>query len=232
MILPPGWEPALGPHTRSPHPLDASCWRLTTARGRTILVDAGAGLGPPPPVPDLLLVTHGHADHAAGAARLAARGARVLAGERTAAWLRAGDEAAVSLDRARAAGLYPPECRLLPCPAEGVAPGVPVPFDDATLEAIPTPGHSADHTAWLVTAGGLRVLAGGDAIFAGGTVILQDIWDCSVPDTCATIRRLAALAPDAILPGHGPPLPGAAAREALAAALDRVDRFLPPALFL
>lgn len=105
-------------------------------------------------------------------------------------------------------------------------------FGTVTVTAIATPGHSADHTAWLVETPAARVLVGGDAIFAGGTVILQDTWDCSVADTCATVRVLAALAPDSILPGHGTPLVGAECRAALDAALARVDSLLPPRLFL
>jgi hydroxyacylglutathione hydrolase len=232
--LPPGWTAALGEHAppRLRHPLDASCWRLDL-EGASVLFDTGAGVGPAPAPPDLVVLTHGHMDHAGGAARLAAAGSRVMAGALTAQWLAEGNEAAVSLDRARRAGLYPASARLSPCPGiEVVADGTTLAFGRAALEAIATPGHSNDHVSWLVTLDGRRTLVGGDALFVGGTVILQDSWDCSVERTCASIRRLAALAPDDILPGHGPPLIGAAAAEAIRAAMARVARLLPPALFM
>lgn len=232
--LPSGWDAALGEHAMASmrYPLDASCWRLTTGAGRRILFDAGSGLGPAPEAPDALLLTHGHVDHAGGAARLAPA-SRIVAGALTASWLADGNEEAVSLDRARRAGIYPAGYRLRPCLGiEAVADGARLAIDDAVIEAVATPGHCDDHIAWLVTVGGRRTLVGGDALFTGGTVILQDTWDCSVERTCSTIRRIAALAPDDILPGHGPPLVGGEARSALDTAMARVDRLLPPALFL
>ena len=70
------------------------------------------------------------------------------------------------------------------------------------IETIATPGHSHDHTSYLVTANGKRYLVGGDAIFYGGRVIWQNIYDCSVPDTNNSIQKLATYDFDALLPGH------------------------------
>jgi glyoxylase-like metal-dependent hydrolase (beta-lactamase superfamily II) len=162
-----------------------------------------------------------------------AAGARLLAGERTASWLSAGDERAISLDRARAAGVYPPDYRIDPLRGLGVIDkGKKIRIGAAVIEAIPTPGHSADHLSYLVETGKERVLVGGDALFEGGTIILQDTWDSTVPESCRTIETIASLAPDHILPGHGPALIGADAAHALASAVSRVARLLPPALFL
>jgi glyoxylase-like metal-dependent hydrolase (beta-lactamase superfamily II) len=229
--LPAGWRAVLGSHAPpdARHALDAHAWRFEHG-GTALLFDAGAGFGPAPSAADALFLTHGHGDHALGAARLACP---AHAGPLTATWLADGDADRVSLSRVIAAGIYPPETRLTPMPdITPVAPGETLRFAGATLTAIATPGHSADHMAWLVEADGARVLVGGDALFEGGTVILQDTWDCSVADTCATIRRIADLSPQAILPGHGAPMVGQSAAAALSAALARVDRLLPPRLFL
>lgn len=229
--LPPGWSAALGEHAAPMrrHRNDASAWRLALA-GLDLLFDAGAGIGPAPEPPQALFLTHGHADHAGGAARLAAP---TFAGPFTAAWLAAGETEKISLDRVIAAGVYPADYRLVPAPhITPVGPGTLLAFGPVTVTAVATPGHSADHVAWLVEGAGPRTLVGGDALFAGGTVVLQDTWDCSVSGTCATIRTLARLAPEAILPGHGPALLGADCAAALAAASERVDRLLPPRLFL
>jgi glyoxylase-like metal-dependent hydrolase (beta-lactamase superfamily II) len=229
--LPGGWSAVLGvlapPGAR--HPLDAHAWRFESGR-TALLFDAGAGLGPGPEAADALFLTHGHGDHALGAARL---GLPTFAGPLTATWLSQGDGERISLPKAIAAGIYPPDLRLTPQPGiTPVAHAETLRFGAVTVTAIATPGHSADHTAWLVETDTGRVLVGGDAIFEGGTVVLQDTWDCSVADTCATVRTIAALSPDAILPGHGAPMVGNAATEAISAARERVERLLPPRLFL
>jgi glyoxylase-like metal-dependent hydrolase (beta-lactamase superfamily II) len=54
----------------------------------------------------------------------------------------------------------------------------------------------------VVTGGDRRYLISGDAIFFGGKIILQNTYDCSVPDTIASIQRLADCKFDALLPGH------------------------------
>src|SRR5205807_3871526 len=90
------------------------------------LIDVGAGMGAEAIVQNVrrdgfdpslirhLVLTHGHGDHAGGAARM-----RRLLGEPAvhasgliADSLRTGDEKAVSLDVAKVAGIYPPDYRL------------------------------------------------------------------------------------------------------------------------
>jgi hydroxyacylglutathione hydrolase len=54
----------------------------------------------------------------------------------------------------------------------------------------------------LVRAPDKRYLVGGAAIFFGGRIILQNTYDCSVPETIASLRRLAGYSFEALLPGH------------------------------
>ncbi|HEY3082480.1 MAG TPA: MBL fold metallo-hydrolase [Chloroflexota bacterium] len=148
-----------------------------------------------------LLLTHAHGDHAAGAAGLreALPGLRVYASREAAPWLREGDERAISLDVARAAGMYPPDVRLRPCPVDAeLDDGAELPVGALTVRAVATPGHARGHLSFL---SGPRLFAG-DALFYGGRIALQDTWDCSVQESNRSIERLAGLDWDALLPGH------------------------------
>jgi hydroxyacylglutathione hydrolase len=219
--------------------LDCCVFALETAAG-LIVFDAGAN---PDPGgfraalagmdwrggPIHLFLTHGHADHSGGAAGVReAFDARVYAGALTASWVEAGDETAVSLAAARAGGLYPPDYALRACAVdERLADGRVLEIGDARISVVATPGHSADHMSFLVEAHGAKALVAGDALFAGGRVVLQDTWDCSVADTCATVRKLSRLDFDMLLAGHGPPVLSGA-RDHVALAMERVSRLLPP----
>jgi glyoxylase-like metal-dependent hydrolase (beta-lactamase superfamily II) len=117
----------------------------------------------------------------------------------------AGDEEAISLTGAKAAGGYPADFIYRGCPIDRtIADGEAVSFGGTRVTAIATPGHSHDHLSYLVEGYGRRMLISGDALFHGGRVAVQDIYDCSVPDICNSIRRIAGLEFDILLPGHGP----------------------------
>lgn len=222
---------------------DCNAFALETGAG-LVLFDAGAGMGETGALPALaaagfpddlqhLFLTHAHADHAGGAALLAARyGMPIHAGSLTAQWLAAGDEDKLSLPGARAAGIYPPDYRLRPVAVDRiVAEKTSIRIGDAEIVPLATPGHSLDHWSYLVRIDGSATLVAGDAIFAGGKIVLQDTWDSGVAESCASIRKLAALEFDAFLPGHGP-LVLAHAPEHLEAAMQRIDRLLPPLNFV
>jgi glyoxylase-like metal-dependent hydrolase (beta-lactamase superfamily II) len=70
------------------------------------------------------------------------------------------------------------------------------------IEMIATPGHSHDHHCYLVTTPHKRYLVGGDAIFYGGKIVLQNTYDCSVPESIASIQHLTTVSFEALLAGH------------------------------
>ena len=187
-------------------PWDCSYYLVRGTR-RAVLVDAGAGRRAvrPPAGVDAVLLTHLHLDHSGGAAGLAAVGLRVLAHPWTAEGLRRGDEERAGLVQARAAGIYPPNARLVACPAvEELDDGAVIELGGARLEALHTPGHSEGHLAFLVEEDtGRRTLLAGDLVFADGRVVLQSLPDVSAGRLRASLERVRALAPDALLAGHG-----------------------------
>ena len=110
-----------------------------------------------------------------------------------------GDEAAVSLDAAKAGGIYPQEYVYRSSPVEHVLDhGDAVTVGDFGIEMIHTPGHCS----YLVTGKDKTYLVGGDAIFFGRKVVLQKTYDCSVPQTIESIERLSEYSFEALLPGH------------------------------
>ncbi|MCA9880858.1 MAG: MBL fold metallo-hydrolase [Thermomicrobiales bacterium] len=153
-----------------------------------------------------IILTHYHMDHAGGAA--AARvllEAEIVCPAEAAEVMRSGDERAVALDTAKAAGLYPPEYHFAPVEVETeVREGDRVAVGSLELEVIETPGHCDGHVSYLMRGQDRTYLFAGDAIFSGGRIVLQNIHDCSVPKTVATIAKLNDITFDALLPGHGP----------------------------
>lgn len=209
------------------------------------LIDAGAGRDVPAVIANItadgldpsrvrhLLLTHGHADHAAGAAGLRERlGVRVLASPEVARYAREGDERAISLDAARTAGVYPPEFRFPRCPVDqALADGAAVQVGDLTVEALATPGHASGHLSYVLRRGGDVAVFTGDALFAGGKILLQNIWDCSIQESIRSVERLDALSVDGLYPGHGVFFVRHGRRE-VENAMQAIRHLLPPPQFL
>jgi glyoxylase-like metal-dependent hydrolase (beta-lactamase superfamily II) len=162
---------------------------------------------------DRLLATHRHWDHLLG--RLAFPDAALLVSPRTHTHLRAEPDATERAMRDFDDRYYlqrPEPLRL--ADAEPVAvPGV-LALGDASLELVPTAGHCDDGLAvWVPWA---RTLVCGDYLSPLELPYLEAP-DGSLPDYRATLDRLAPLvdAADLVIPGHGAPLDGAAARTIL-----------------
>ncbi|MGC4108223.1 MAG: MBL fold metallo-hydrolase [Thermomicrobiales bacterium] len=221
-------------------PLDCHVYLVQNA-GDAVLIDAGGGVDVTPILAEIardgidpgsirrLLLTHAHADHAGGAAALAeALRLEIHASALAADYLGWGDERAISLDRARAAGAYPPDYVFRAAPVAGVlSEGDHLAVGDLTLEVLETPGHCGGHLSFALHRPGGVDLFCGDALFAQGAIILQDIWDCTVGDSCRSVKKIAALRPDGFFPGHGA-VSIARGWTHAEAALERISQLLPP----
>ena len=126
-----------------------------------------------------ILLTHGHSDHSAGAARLA---------ELTGAPVQAAD----------------PAHRL---GAEGLADGDVVTAAGCELRVMAAPGHSADSVCLLLAADG--VLFTGDTVLGRGTTVIGTDGNLGdYLRTLGQLRDLTeARGVSLLLPGHGPMLP-------------------------
>lgn len=126
-----------------------------------------------------ILATHTHPDHSPGVKLLAERtGADVL-------------------------GMAAPEGQHQDTtfrPTRLMSDGDTLETDEFVLEAIHTPGHASNHlcfrhgaTNWILT---------GDHVIDGSTVVINPP-DGNMSDYLDSLRKVKALRPDALLPGHG-----------------------------
>jgi glyoxylase-like metal-dependent hydrolase (beta-lactamase superfamily II) len=140
-----------------------------------------------------IFVTHTHRDHSPAAARVkAATAARTYAEgpHRPSRPLNVGE-----LNRLEASG----DVDFLPDVA--LADGAVVQGDGWTLEAVTTPGHTANHMAFAWKA--RNALFVGDHVMGWSTPIVAPP-DGAMSDYMASLRKLADRAEDLYLPGHGP----------------------------
>ena len=164
---------------------------ITGAGGRATLVDAG--VGHPQHLVDIqqhlvghdarldrVLVTHGHADHASGAAALAA----VHSGATFAKYPWPDEDA-------RYAVAWRP-----------LADGDALQIGGESLTVLHTPGHSPDHVVFWHEPS--RTAFTGDLVVAGSSVMIHASGGGSLASYLAALERLLALAPRTLLPGHGP----------------------------
>ena len=198
------------------HNLDCHVYLIHDG-GDAVIVDAGAGVDVGPILAEIdrsgvprravrrLVLTHAHGDHAGGTRALRnVLGLEVLASSLAAQYVRDGDEAKMSLDRAKRPGGYPEGYQFAACPVSSeLAGGDRLKIGSVELEVLETSGHCSGHLSYLLHRPGGTDLFAGDAIFALGRILLQDIWDCSVTESCETVRRLARIKPDGLYPGHG-----------------------------
>jgi glyoxylase-like metal-dependent hydrolase (beta-lactamase superfamily II) len=105
---------------------------------------------------------------------------------------------------ARAAGTYPADYRLAPCPVDDeLRDGGRVVVGDLSLVVLDTPGHEDGHVALLLEEDGRRDLFAGDAVFHGGRIQLLATHDCHLEGVIASLRKLRGLGIDGLFPGHG-----------------------------
>lgn len=200
------------------HPSDCNVY-LVHHEGRGVVIDAGCGLGAddvssaigdvlgPNGVVSGILITHAHADHAAGAAGLAARwDAPVWASDIVARVLDGSDPATSGLAQAKAAGLFPPEVEFVPVASELLTDGREFHLDRCVLRAVSTPGHADGHYAFLLNTPQETAAFTGDLVFARGMVVLLDSPRSDPAQLHESLRRVADAAPARLYPGHGTPV--------------------------
>ena len=227
-------------------PLDCHVY-LLDGGSELALIDTGVGRDVPAIVAEIeaagfdpgsiatIFITHLHLDHSGGAAELQKlSGAEIIASQDVAGWLESGDEEAASLVAARQTGMYPQENRLRPvASAMAAADGDVIRVGSLSVTVVKADGHSQGHLAYLVEGsahgqdGQNPALFSGDALFFGGRILLQNIWDCSLEESIATVRRFAELEFMQFFPGHGV-FSLQDGRRHVNAAMTHIEQLLPP----
>jgi glyoxylase-like metal-dependent hydrolase (beta-lactamase superfamily II) len=151
-----------------------------------------------------VLVTHNHSDHASGAPALRDR------------WPAA----------AFAKMPWPEKDARYAVSWRSLEDGAVIEAGDTTLEAIHTPGHAPDHLCFWHAA--TRTLFGGDLAMLGSTVVIPASARGDLGEYLASVERVIALAPERILPAHGPVIesPDRLLRMYLAHRREREDQIL------
>lgn len=179
-----------------------------------------------------IFLTHAHTDHAGGAADWTAAlrisgGAIVAASAATADIVEQGDELANGLAAARDAGAYPAAYTFKPCPV-GLRLGdrQQVRVGELTLEALATPGHSADMFSYYCPE--LGALFCGDTVFADGRIAALNTPDYDDAALARSLGQLSTLEVSGLFAGHLHPLLNDG-REPIAAAAALYAQGLRPA---
>jgi glyoxylase-like metal-dependent hydrolase (beta-lactamase superfamily II) len=184
-------------------PEDAAIY-LVALGAEAALIDAGCGratdlllanieaAGVLPASIRYLLLTHCHFDHTGGAAEVRRRlGCVTVAHQLDAGFIESGDA------EVTAASWY--GSRLTPCPIDHRLRGAreSLPLGEGTIEAIHIPGHSPGSVAYLLEAGGHRVLFGQDVHGPLSASLLSDAADYQ-----RSLKTLLSLDADILCEGH------------------------------
>jgi glyoxylase-like metal-dependent hydrolase (beta-lactamase superfamily II) len=79
---------------------------------------------------------------------------------------------------------------------------IPFRVGDLALHVIETPGHCSGMLSFVLKEHDQRLLFDGDTVFHDGKLLITNVWDCNLREYVTSIRKLAALKVDALLPGH------------------------------
>jgi glyoxylase-like metal-dependent hydrolase (beta-lactamase superfamily II) len=151
-----------------------------------------------------IVITHYHADHAGGAAKMKeATGAEVWAGGEAAPYIRVADAEQIGLNWAKQFGFYPVDYEWLPCEVDHeFGDGTRIPVGELTLELVATPGHCMGHYCVRMVGRDRTYMFSSDCVFWGGAIILQNVKDSNLQEYAASCNKIADLEWEALLPGH------------------------------
>lgn len=161
-----------------------------------------------------ILLTHADWDHAGSVAALQqATGATVIAGERTADWLRRGKgpphmPRPVQFFLDRLVGFEPVPGEALTVVEEGET----LPLCGG-IEVLFTPGHTMDHHAYYSPATGILFAGDGLSTRSGKLGLSPNFITADEETAHRSARRLLALTPAIFACGHGQPLRGHTLRD-------------------
>ena len=151
----------------------------------------GAGLDPMQV--KYVLITHEHGDHAPGAVLWRViTGAKVVAGAETAYVLQH------HIPGGTGYGFYPPVPVDIPISADRE-----LDLAGLKVKAIRLPGHTSGSMGYAWTMDGKTYVATGDLVMPHGVLGYSGSLDFSAQDVLRSLKKLAALAPDMVLGGHG-----------------------------
>lgn len=151
-----------------------------------------------------VFITHYHVDHAGGLADWQDRlGLTAAVDRQVAGAVEAADGEANGFFLAQASGGYPADYELRPARVQDpLEPGAVRTVGRLMVRQVPTPGHCAGHSAYLVE-GRHRSLFTGDCVFHGGLILLLNTVDSDLAAYRESIFALEELDFEAFYPGHG-----------------------------
>ncbi|PKK86631.1 MAG: hypothetical protein CVT48_00225 [Thermoplasmata archaeon HGW-Thermoplasmata-1] len=152
---------------------------------------------------EAILLTHEHLDHAGGAPALREKtGAKIACSKKCAQILKEGSDAS-----ARLFGIEPPRFETDRALCEGDT----IRLGDDVFLVLETPGHSQGSICLYCDESG--TLISGDTVFAGGGVGRWDLPGGDYETLVESIKLLATLDVETLLPGHGPTVERGAKRQ-------------------